>query len=134
MPGIALAFNLLIFLLACAGMMIVFLGGSPAALLVLLIASLPLTLLTSVLAWAGLARKTSLRRALPAAWHLVPQWLAVAFWLGVALIFCGEFALFIALRLAEVPPALWQHLPLLAGLSAAVAFLLVFAWRKTIPE
>lgn len=127
MRGLALAFNLLVFLLACTGMMIVFLGGDLSALLVLLLLSLPVSLLISLAIGWSFARRSSLARALPAAWSQVPQWLAVAFWLGIALLLCGELALLITLSLAETAPAFWQHLPVLAGLSAAIAFLLVFA-------
>lgn len=127
MRGLALTFNLLVFLLACTGMMIVFLGGDLSALLVLLLLSLPVTLLMSLVASWIFVRRSSLRHALPMAWSQVPQWLAVAFWLGIALILCGELALLVTLSLADTPPAFWQHLPVLAGLSSAIAFLLVHA-------
>lgn len=127
MRGFALAFNLLVFLLACTGMMVVFLGGDLSALLVLLLLSLPVTLLMSLAMGTYFVRRSSLARALPSAWSYVPQWLAVAFWLGIALILCGELALLLTLALADTPPAFWQHLPVLAGLSAAIAFLLVHA-------
>ena len=127
MRGLALAFNLLVFLLACTGMMVVFLGGDLSALVVLLALSLPVTLLMSLIAWSGFARHSSITRALPTAWSSVPQWLAVAFWLGIALLLCGELALLITFALADKAPALWQHLPVLAGLSAAIAFLLIDA-------
>lgn len=134
MSGIVLTVNLLVFLLACAGMMGVFLGSHPAALLVLLMVSLPVTLLTTVFAWVGLARQSTARNAFAEAWQRVPQWLAVAFWLGMALILCGELALLVALRLAETAPAPWQHLPVLAGSSAAVAVLFVYALRNRRPH
>lgn len=134
MSGIVLAFNLLVFLLACAGMMGVFLGSHPAALLVLLLVSLPVTLLTTLFAWVGLARQTSVRKSFAAAWRRLPQWLAVAFWLGMALILCGELALLVALRLADTAPAPWQHLPVLAGSSAAAGFLFAYALRNRHPR
>lgn len=132
MLALILAFDLLVFFLACIGMMVVFLGGTGylPVLLLLLALSLPATLGQAALVLGGLARRHSLVRAFAVAWRNVPQWLAVAFWLGIALVACGELALLVTRHLAERAPAPWQHLPLLAGTSAAVAFLLVFAWRR----
>ncbi|HEX7030047.1 MAG TPA: hypothetical protein VF254_05585 [Gammaproteobacteria bacterium] len=132
MRRFALAFNLLVFLLACVGMMVVFIGGEGylPVLLVLLALATPVSLLMGIVAFGGFVSRAGFGKAAAAAWRTIPQWLAVTFWLGVALIFCGELALLITVWLAGEPPRLWQHLPLLAGLAAAVSYCLVDAAQR----
>ncbi|HEX6928692.1 MAG TPA: hypothetical protein VF267_05560 [Gammaproteobacteria bacterium] len=132
MLAIALAFNLFVFLLACIGMMVVFVGGEGylPVLLILLILATPVSLLTAIAGFGWFVKRAGFGGAAAAAWRTIPQWLAVTFWLGITLVFCGELALLIAARLADKPPGLWQHLPLLAGLVSAAAFCLLDAVRR----
>lgn len=129
----ARAFNLLVFLLACIGVMVVFMGGAGylPVLLVLLALSLPVSLAMTAVGVAWFARRHGLGAAISAIWHAMPQWLAVTFWLGAALMLCGELALLMAMQLENEPLRLWQHLPLLAGLNAAMAYCVVDAVRRT---
>lgn len=129
----ALAFNLLVFLLACIGMMVVFIGGKGylPVLLVLLALATPVSLLMALAGFGWFVSRAGFARAAGAAWRAIPQWLAVTSWLGLALIFCGELALVITLWLAGEPARLWQHLPLLAGSSAVIAYCLVDAVHRT---
>ncbi|HEX6928537.1 MAG TPA: hypothetical protein VF267_04770 [Gammaproteobacteria bacterium] len=132
MFAFALAFNLLVFLLACVGMMVVFMGGTGylPALLVLLALSLPVTFGMLIAGIAWFAHRHGVSGAAGAIWRSVPQWLTVSFALGVALIFCGELALLVALQLTGTAPGFWQHLPLLAGIGAAIAYCVVHAVRE----
>ncbi|HEX7047163.1 MAG TPA: hypothetical protein VF275_06300 [Gammaproteobacteria bacterium] len=128
----ALAFNLLVFLLACVGMMVVFIGGEgylPVLLILLALAS-PVSLFMAIAAFAWFAMRVSPSKTFVEIWRSIPQWLAVTFWLGIALIFCGELALVMAVQLAGEPLRLWQHLPLFAGLSAAIAYCLIDAVER----
>lgn len=127
-----LAFELLVFLLACVAMMATFMGGSGylGALLVLLGLSLPASLLVVLAGPAWFMQRHGPGTGMRRLWNALPQWAAVAFWLAVALIFCGELALVVTLQLAEVPPAPWQHLPLVAGLLAALGFAVNLAVRE----
>ena len=133
MKRFALAFNLLVFLLACVGMMVVFIGGEGylPVLLILLTLATPVSLLMAIAAFIWFVMRVGLGRTLAEVWRSIPQWLAVTFWLGVALIFCGELALVMAVQLAGEPLRLWQHLPLLAGLSAAIAYCLIDAAQRS---
>lgn len=139
MLAFVLAFELLVFALACVGMMAAFLGGGGylGALLVLLGLSMPVSLLVQLAGIAWFVKRNGFGGGFAALWRAVPQWLAIAFWLAITLVFCGELALVIALKLMNVPPAPWQHLPLLAGLLAAVAYCVIDAVRevrrKTLP-
>lgn len=128
----ALGANALISLLACVGMMVVFLGGTgylPTLLLILALA-LPFSLACLVIAYAWFACRTGWRGAFSAIWQHVPAWGLAALALAVALIFCGELALYLTLVLAEQKPRLWQHLPLLTGLLSAAAFAVLEAGRQ----
>lgn len=128
----ALGANALILLLACVGMMVVFLGGTgylPTLLLILALA-LPFSLACLVIAYAWFACRTGWRGAFSAIWQFVPAWVLAALALAVALIFCGELALYLTLVLAEQKPRLWQHLPLLTGLLSAAAFAVLEAGRQ----
>src|SRR5690606_9732283 len=129
----ALAFNLLVLLLSCIGLMVVFIGGSGylPVLLILLVLATPLSIGMALAGFAWFARHAGIGSAVAAAWRAIPQWLAVTFWLAIALMLCGELALIIAARLEEKPPGLWQHLPLLAGTAAAIAFCLLDAVRRS---
>src|SRR5690606_22376134 len=99
----ALAFNLLVLLLACIGLMVVFIGGSGylPALLILLVLATPVSIGMTLAGLAWFVKRAGLRGAVAAAWRAIPQWLAVTFWLGIALMLCGELALIITARLAE---------------------------------
>lgn len=129
----ARAFNLLVFLFACIGVMVVFMGGAGylPVLLVLLALSLPVSLAMTATGLTWFARRHGLGRVAGAVWRAIPQWLAVTFWLGVALMLCGELALLMAMQLVGEPLRLWQHLPLLAGLNAAVAYCVVDGASRT---
>lgn len=131
----ARAYNLLVFLLSCVGMMVVFMGGAGylPVLLVLLVLALPLSVLMTLAVFGWFAHRHGMRAAASALWRKVPQWLAVTFWLGVALVGCGELALLVTLRLSGEAPGLWQHLPLLAGLAAAMAYVAVDAAERERP-
>jgi hypothetical protein len=48
----------------------------------------------------------------------------------IGLFLCGELALYLTLVLSGEPPRFWQHLPLLAGTAAALAFCSVWAVSK----
>lgn len=126
---LALAFNAFVVALACIGMMVIFMGGNAPALILLLALSLPLSALTLLGGFAWFVKGSSLREAPAAIWKAVPQWLAITFWLAAALIFCGELALLITLQLAEEAPRFWQHLPLLAGILAALSYCVLYAVR-----
>lgn len=135
----ALAANALVVLLACVGMMVVFLGSSAylPALLPVLALALPFSFACLLFGYGWFARKSGWRGAFVEIWKHVPAWVLAALALAVALIFCGELALYITLVLAEQKPRLWQHLPLLAGLLAATAFAILQAVncsRKARPQ
>lgn len=127
---LALAFNAFVVLLACVGMMAVFMGGAVPALILLLALSLPLSALSLAGGFAWFVRRNGWRGASGAIWRAIPQWLAVTFWLAATLIFCGELALLITLGLAEEAPRFWQHLPLLSGIVAALAYCVIHATRS----
>lgn len=132
MLAIALALELLVFLFACVGMMAAFLGGGGylAALLVLLGLSLPVSLLVALAGPGWFITRHGWAQGWRMLWQSLPQWLVIAAWLAVALVFCGELALLVALRLSDVPPAPWQHLPVLAALLSIAGFLAAFAARS----
>jgi hypothetical protein len=128
---LALAFNAFVVALACIGMMVVFMGGGGylPVLILLLVLSVPVSALMLAGGFAWFVRRYGVRRAPAAVWGAIPQWLAVTFWLGAALIFCGELALLVTLQLADEAPRFWQHLPLLAGTVAALAYSVMYAVR-----
>lgn len=129
---INLAVNALVLLLACVGMMVVFLGGGgylPALLLILALA-IPVSLASVLWSLVWFLRRVPWRELAGEIWHSLPGGLIAALALVVALIVCGELALYVTLVLAEQPPRLWQHLPLIAGLFAALAFALLEAMRR----
>src|SRR5690606_19647565 len=117
---VGLAVNATILLLACIGMMVIFMGGEGylPVLLVLLVLSIPVSLASIGGVLTGFMRRSA--RPFHRMWQQSPQWLVVSLALILALIFCGELALYITLWLAEEAPAFWQHLPVITGtLSAA---------------
>lgn len=122
---VGLAVNATVLLLACIGMMVIFMGGEGylPVLLVLLVLSIPVSLGSVIVLLAGFMRRNS--HPLAHIWRQSPQWLVVSLALMLALIFCGELALYITLWLAEEAPAFWQHLPLITGtLSAAACWMI----------
>lgn len=127
------AFTVLTMLLACVGMMAVFLGGGGylAALLLLLLLSLPFNTVLFFGSMIAFARRHGWRRGWNAMWRHVPRWTVIALALVLALMACGELALYLTLLLDETAPAFWQHLPLLAGTVAAFAFCALEAVRVT---
>lgn len=129
---LALAFNVFTVALAFIGMMVVFMGGGGylPVLILLLALSLPVSALMLAGGFAWFARDSGMRGAARAIWRAIPQWLAVTFWLAAALIFCGELALLVTLQLAEEAPRAWQHLPLLAGIVAALSYCVIYAVRS----
>lgn len=128
---LALAFNAFVVALACIGMMVVFMGGGGylPVLILLLALSVPVSTLMLAGGFGWFVRRYGVQHAVAAIWHAMPQWLAVTFWLAAALIFCGELALLVTLQLADQAPRFWQHLPLLAGIVAALAYCVTYAMR-----
>lgn len=129
MLALALAFNAFVVVLACIGMMTMFMGGDAPALILFFALSLPVSALTLAGGFTWFARRHGIRRTPAAIWQATPQWLAITFWLAATLIFCGELALLVALALADEAPRFWQHLPLLAGLLAALSYCVLHAVR-----
>lgn len=124
---VGLAVNATILLFACIGMMVIFMGGEGylPVLLMLLLLSLPVSVVSALVMLVGFMRRGS--NALARVWQQSPQWLVVSLALALALIFCGELALYVTLWLADEAPAFWQHLPILAGTFSAAACWLVIA-------
>lgn len=127
-----LAGNTLILLFACVGMMAVFLGGGGylSALLLLLLLALPFSSACFIGSYGWFVYRRGIRDGWKLMWALVPRWQLVALALVVALILCGELALYLSLLLADEAPRFWQHLPLLSGTLAALAYVAIEALRE----
>src|SRR5690606_41565522 len=98
---VGLAVNATVLLLACIGMMVIFMGGEGylPVLLVLLVLSIPVSLGSVIALLAGFMRRSS--HPLAHIWRQSPQWLVVSLALMLALIFCCELVYLFSLLLAE---------------------------------
>lgn len=132
MKSIVLFANAAILALSLVAMMIFFMGGKNdiAALIVLLIVAIPLSLLTSVFALGPLIRQHGLTRLATYIRSTTPNWVLASSAVLLALLACGELALLITAQLAPESPAFWQHLPLIAGSCATATICLTFSRQK----
>lgn len=117
-------------------LMAVFIGGGQSgadlhSLLIMQLATIPVTLLISVYVLSRIATKSGLGEGLRVLWSNLPQWLVFVFLLLNSLALFGELALFITLKALEKDISWQQHVPLACLFSASLAFCLFYARRRS---
>ena len=128
---------LAIIVLGCLiSLMAVFMGGGQAgtdlhSLLIIQLATIPITLLISLYVLSRYAAKNGLRDGLRSLWSDLPQWLVFIFLMLNSLALFGEVALFIALSALARDISWQEHVPLVCLLSTSLAFCLVYARRRS---
>ena len=127
--AILLFVNSAALLLSIIGLMAVFIGGKGylPVVIVFLILSWWVTLGSIIGAWLWFARRFGARNARCEIWQRLPNWLVFGLALTLALIVCGSTALAVTLYVTGIPPAFWQHVPLLSATAAIVAICTVYA-------
>lgn len=111
--------------------MVTFMGGhrggaDMSALLLVQLASVPVSALLILFALIYVSRKTSLKSSLGALWTALPQWLLFIFFFLNSLVVIGEIALVIANRMTDSPPSLLAHVPLGSMLATSMAYLVLY--------
>ena len=117
-------------------LMAVFMGGGQAgsdlhSLLVMQLATIPVTLLMSFYVLSRYAAKGGLQEGLRLLWSDWPQWLVFIFLLLNSLALFGEVALLIALKALERNITWQEHVPLACLFSSSLAFCLFYARRRS---
>ena len=116
--------------------MAVFMGGGQAgtdlhSLLILQLATIPITVLISLYVLSRYAGKSGFRDGLKFLWRDLPQWLVFIFLMLNSLALFGEVALFIALSALARDISWQEHVPLVCLFSTSLAFCLVYARRRS---
>lgn len=112
--------------------MVMFMGGRRdgadlAALMLLQLATIPVSFSLIVAGFASMTSKGDWRGALRTLWSALPQWLLFMFFFFNSLVVIGEIALIVASRMTATPQAWQAHIPLVCMLSSSTAFLVLYA-------
>ncbi len=112
--------------------MVMFMGGQRggadlAALMLLQLATIPVSLSLIAAGFVSMASKDDWRGALRKFWNALPQWLLFIFFFFNSLVAIGEIALIIASRMTAIPQTWQAHIPLVCMLSSSSAFLVLYA-------